>query len=40
MRVALSLDLYLAKFDQSRFHVSILRWLPLQGNNDTSTSAT
>src|SRR5438045_8458311 len=27
MRVALSLDLDLAKFDQSCFHVSILRWL-------------
>src|SRR6266487_6835747 len=34
MSVALSLDLYLAKFDQSRFHVSILRSLELQGNRD------
>src|SRR6266571_4681526 len=31
MRVALSLDLDLAKFDQSCFHFSILRWLDLQG---------
>jgi hypothetical protein len=30
MCVALSLDLDLAKFDQSRFHISILRWLQLQ----------
>src|SRR5260370_34624263 len=32
MRVALSLDLDLAKFDQSCFHFSMLRWLELQGN--------
>src|SRR6266480_7008208 len=33
MRVALSLDLDLAKFDQSCFHFSMFRWLDLQGNN-------
>ena len=32
MRVALSLDLDLAKFDQSCFHFSIFRWLELQAN--------
>jgi hypothetical protein len=32
MRVALSLDLDLAKFDQSCFHFSMFRWLELQGN--------
>ena len=32
MRVALSLDLDLAEFDQSCFHFSMLRWLDLQGN--------
>jgi hypothetical protein len=32
MRVALALDLDLAKFDQSCFHISIFRWLDLQGN--------
>src|SRR5437016_3675206 len=31
MRVALSLDLDLAKFDQSCFHISMFRWLELQG---------
>src|SRR6266480_5882625 len=31
MRVALSLDLDLAKFDQSCFHVSMFCWLELQG---------
>jgi hypothetical protein len=31
MGVALSLDLDLAKFDQSRFHNSMFRWLKLQG---------
>jgi hypothetical protein len=31
MRVALSLDLDLAKFDQSCFRISMLRWLALQG---------
>src|SRR6266480_4442081 len=33
MRVPLSLDLYLAKFDQSCFHISMFRWLDLQGND-------
>src|SRR5437763_17147488 len=32
MRVALSLDLDLAKFDQSCFHFSMFRWLEVQGN--------
>src|SRR5438094_6764329 len=32
MRVALSLDLDLAKFDQSCFHISMFHWLKLQGN--------
>src|SRR5512133_190307 len=31
MRVALSLDLDLAKFDQSCFHISMFRWLAFQG---------
>jgi hypothetical protein len=31
MRVALSLDLNLAKFDQSCFHLSMFRWLEFQG---------
>jgi len=31
MRVALSLDLDLAKFDQSCFRISMFRWLALQG---------
>src|SRR5438132_10635187 len=31
MRVALSLDLDLAKFDQSCLHISMFRWLALQG---------
>src|SRR5438874_12698814 len=31
MRVALSLDLDLAKFDQSCFHISMFRWLDLRG---------
>ena len=31
MRVALSLDLDLAKSDQSSFHISMFRWLDLQG---------
>jgi hypothetical protein len=26
-----TLDLDLAKFDQSRFHISMFRWLELQG---------
>ena len=30
MRVALSLDLDLAKFDQSCFRISVFRWLDLQ----------
>src|SRR5207247_5385932 len=29
--IALSLDLDLAKFDQSRFHFSMFRWLEFQG---------
>jgi hypothetical protein len=33
MRVALSLDLDLAKFDQSCLHFSMFRWLDLQGND-------
>src|SRR6266480_4518451 len=36
MRVALSLDLDLAKFDQSCFHVSMFRWLEFQGNATTT----
>src|SRR5260370_2134920 len=32
MRVAFSLDLDLAKFDQSCFHISMFCWLELQGN--------
>src|SRR5258708_18382408 len=32
MRVALSLDLDLAKFDQSCLHFSMFHWLELQGN--------
>jgi hypothetical protein len=31
MRIALSLHLDLAKFDQSRFHISMFRWLDLEG---------
>src|SRR5437762_14352333 len=31
VRVAFSLDLDLAKFDQSCFHISMFRWLYLQG---------
>jgi hypothetical protein len=31
MRVALSLNLDLAKFDQSCFHISTFRWLKFQG---------
>jgi hypothetical protein len=31
MRVALSLDHDLTKFDQSRLHISMVRWLQLQG---------
>ena len=33
MGVALSLDLDLAKFDQSCFRFSTFRWLDLQGND-------
>ena len=33
MRVALSLDLDLAKFDQSCFRFSMFRWLQPQGND-------
>src|SRR5437773_1731926 len=36
MRVALSLDLDLAKSDQSCFHVSMLCWLELQGKRQGS----
>src|SRR4029077_4476363 len=32
MRVAFSIDLDLAKFDQSCFHFSMFHWLELQGN--------
>jgi hypothetical protein len=31
MCIALSLHLNLAKFDQSRFHISMFRWLVLLG---------
>src|SRR4030095_17091623 len=31
MRVVLSLHLDLAKFDQTRFHISMFRWLALLG---------
>jgi hypothetical protein len=31
MRIALSLDLDLTKFDQSRLHILMVRWLQLQG---------
>src|SRR5215469_16714978 len=33
MRVAPALDLDLTKSDQSYFHISIFRWLDLQGND-------
>src|ERR1044071_5455929 len=33
VRVAFALYLDLAKFHQSRFHISIFRWLDVQGNN-------
>jgi hypothetical protein len=33
MRVALALDLDLAKFHQSCFHISIFRWLDRRGND-------
>src|SRR5437667_4372709 len=33
MRVALSLDINLAKFDQPCFHFSMFRWLDLKGND-------
>jgi hypothetical protein len=33
MRVALALDLDLAKLYQSCFHFSMFRWLDLQGND-------
>jgi hypothetical protein len=33
MVVAPALDLYLAKSDQSCFHISTFRWLNLQGNH-------
>src|SRR6266496_2985439 len=36
MRVALSLKLDLAKFDQSCFHISMLCWLELQGKRQGS----
>src|SRR5438034_3097287 len=39
MRVALPLDLDLAKFDQSCFHISMFRWLELHGKRwDSKTS--
>jgi hypothetical protein len=38
MRVALSLDLDLAEFDQSCFRISMFRWLKLQGNRQDSKS--
>jgi hypothetical protein len=31
MRIPLSLDFDLAKFDQSRLHISTFRWLEFQG---------
>jgi len=31
MRVALSLDLDLTKFDESRLHIAIFRWLEFRG---------
>jgi ketosteroid isomerase-like protein len=36
MRVALSLDLDLAKFDQSCFRISMFRWFKLQGKRQDS----
>src|SRR6266478_3762120 len=39
MRVALSLALDLAKFDQSCFHFSMFRWLEVQGNEIGSLRA-
>src|SRR5262245_23063789 len=33
VRVALALDLDLAKSHQSRFHISIFRWFDLRGND-------
>src|SRR5215470_2208111 len=36
MRIALSLDLDLAEFDQSRSHISMFRWLELQGKRQES----
>jgi hypothetical protein len=36
MRVVFSLDLDLAKFHQSRFHVSMFRWLEFQGKKQDS----
>src|SRR6266403_1695387 len=38
MRVAFSLDLDLAEFDQSFFYISMFRWLELQGNRRDSKS--
>jgi hypothetical protein len=34
MRVARSLDLDFAKSDQSSFHISMFRWLDLQGKRE------
>src|SRR2546422_739993 len=39
MRVAFSLDLDLAKFDQSCFHISMFCWLEVQGNEIGSLRA-
>jgi hypothetical protein len=36
MRIALSLDLDLAKFHQSRLHISMFRWLEFQGKRRDS----
>jgi hypothetical protein len=38
MRVAFSLDLYLAKFDQSCFRISTFPWLELQGKRQGNVS--
>jgi hypothetical protein len=39
MRVALSLNLDLAKFDQSCFHISMFRWLEFQGKRQDSKAS-
>jgi hypothetical protein len=38
MRVAFSLDLYLAKFDQPCFRISMFPWLELQGKRQEIAS--